>query len=148
MDEGASEAFKIFLDNEGKMPSYIGLRQELEKRFQLKEIPDHQTNAKNIKNLMFKSRVLKRDYDDGKISLVNMVKSGADLLLILRQSIVKCILDNIQDEPDVDEISSILYGSHTHVQDAKRLVQEYNDMAKSEYNGVATPCSSNDTSGK
>jgi hypothetical protein len=124
MVEVASEAVAVFSDNAGKMPSLIALRQELEKRFLAKNVPDPVGNARKIKNLMYASRVLKRDYD-GKIGLDNSIRGAAELLKVLRQAIVKCIMDNLQGEPDVNEMAVILFGCETSVEDARSLVREY-----------------------
>ena len=125
MEIGASETLAIFAENQGNVPSYISFREELTKRFRARNIANPETNARDFKNMLFKSWVFKRDLVDMKISLVNDFRTKADLLLYLRQYIVKRILDNIQGQPDVCEISSILYGDKTHTQETNELVQEY-----------------------
>jgi uncharacterized LabA/DUF88 family protein len=134
--EAASEATAIFKDNGGKMPSYIALRQELERRLQVNNVPDHVGSARKTKNLMYESRALKRDYD-GKIGLDNSIRGAADLLKCIRRAIVKCIMDNIQDEPDVDEIAAILFGCESYVEEARALVREYAENEKSADEGEA-----------
>jgi hypothetical protein len=125
MELGTTETFSIFSENGGKMPSYKAYKEELVKRFRDKNIPSPETNAWKFKNLLYKSYVFKRDLDSEGISLFNKIKSGQDLFIILRQSIVKQIIDNIQDQPDVIEFSTILYGDECHLQEADALIREY-----------------------
>jgi hypothetical protein len=128
MESGASDTLSIFSDNDGKVHSYIAFKEELAKRFQVKNIPNPEINARNFKNLLFKFWVFKRDLDDMRISLVNKFTTGTDLLLYLRQSIVKLILDNIQGHPDIHELSTILYGNGSYIQETNELIQEYNKV--------------------
>ena len=137
MAEGAREAVAIFRENGGKMQSYIALRQELERRFQQNNVSDPVGSARKIKNLMYESSSLKRDYSDGKIGLDNAIRDEGDILRLIRRAIVKCIMDNIQDEPDVDEIAAILFGGESYVEDARVLVQEYEKNEKNEDDGEA-----------
>lgn len=124
LEPGSVEAIAVFNDNGGKMASLIALRQELERRFQANGVPDHVANARKVKDLMFASKMLKRD-SDGKIGLDGSIKGAADLVRVIRQSMVKCVMDNIQGEPDADELGGILFGCETRHEDVRALVLEY-----------------------
>jgi uncharacterized LabA/DUF88 family protein len=129
MEIGASETIGIFADNKGQIPSYAAFREELAKRLRVRGILNPEANARDFKNMLFKSWVFKRDLDNTRISLVNDFKTGTDLLLYLRQYVVKRILDNIQGPPDVAELSAILYGDGSHIQETNELIQEYNKVS-------------------
>lgn len=147
MEAGTSETFSIFADNGGKMPSFKAYKEELLKRFEVRDIPDPATNARKLKNLLYKSYVFKGEWGNDEISLFNKIKSGDDLLLILRQSIVKQIVDNIQDQIDINELSTLLYGNDSHIKETNALVQEYTKIEKIDNNGAPINSSGQQISG-
>jgi uncharacterized LabA/DUF88 family protein len=138
LEVGTSETFNIFADNGGKMHSYKAYKDELQKRFEAKGIPTPATNAWKVKNLLYKSYVFKGEWGNEEISLFNKIKSGEDLLLILRQSIVKQVVDNIQDQPDIHELSTLLYGNDSHIKETNALIEEYTKIEKIDSNGALT----------
>ncbi len=124
MESGIREAFDIF-SQKGEVGSYMEFKNELMQRLHEKGLSITDTDASKLKAILFKVFAFRLAPDRNGISLSDNIRSAEDLLLLVRQTLVKRIFNNIDGEVDSNELSMLLYGDEGHMEEVENLIKAY-----------------------
>lgn len=124
IEAGTRETFNIFAEK-GFVDSYEQYKDELVRRLSETGLAITEIDASKIKALIYKTFAFRLDAENSRITLSPDITSSDDLVRLYRKTIVKRILDNIEDEPDLGQLSEILFGDDGHREEADELAREY-----------------------
>lgn len=124
LETGAVETYAIFLERGNQMGSYAEYKSELLRRLRTNGMTVTDADASKLKTLCYKAFVFNIDFEHGGISLSDKITSADALVHLLRYTITKRILDNIQGDPDSDQLSDLLFGEPRD-REVATLVEEY-----------------------
>lgn len=130
MEAGARETFSIFTKT-GVVESYEVYKNELLQRLTESKYIVTETDVSKIKALLYKTFAFCLDHEHNGIALSSNVSSADSLLLTLRRTITKRILDNIEDPPDLAQLSQMLYGDTSHSEEIKLLIHDCSSSEQS-----------------
>ena len=124
MNTGVIETWNLFAE-QGELKSYAEFKDELGKRLHKKSIKTSESDLSKIKALLYKTFAFKISPEDKRIGLNPYFTSSDNLLVKVHWTLFKRIMDNIDEDPDIVEISNIPYGDRNKVNMVKKLVEHY-----------------------
>jgi hypothetical protein len=124
MEMGARETYAIFQEMGNVVGSYASYKDELFRRLQAKGVTVTDVDVSKLKAILYKAFAFRLNFEHGGISLVDKIASAADLVHLLRYTIVKRVLDNIQGKPDVTQLSELLH-EQPNLAETNALVEAY-----------------------
>ena len=126
---GIDETFNLFQE-EGSLASYADYRDRLLQRLKNRKADTTESDAAKIKDILFKVFPFYLDKKAQRISLCSDITSPEILFEKVAKMLVKRILDNIADEPDLRELSKMIFGDENCSDQANALIQGYYDTQR------------------
>lgn len=106
---GIREAFALFAEH-GEISGYPLFREKLDERLKAKGIEATSKDLNNIQQVLFRTFCFKLNYERQTLSIQPEVVS-ADMLWVRAVSyLVKRITDNLEEPPDYEAMSELLFG--------------------------------------
>jgi hypothetical protein len=124
MNAGILETWNLFSEV-GHVKSYAVFKDALGRRLQDKGYQASDTDISKIKAILYKAFVFKLVPEGNGLCLNPQFTSPDDLLRKIHATLVKRILDNIDEDIDLGELATILYGDSNDLDQIKDMVNRY-----------------------
>jgi hypothetical protein len=105
------------------LPTSNNFKESLATRLRARQLAVDGAQIKRLLNVLFRRCLLKLESQPPSVRLVAEIQSSAELRTVLRQSLARRILDNLQESPDPSKLAETLFGAgREHVDDARALI--------------------------
>lgn len=127
LEAGALDTVALFTEAGGALPTFEDYKEKLLERLRARGLEVQEADVSKFKGLLYKVYAFKLGAQRDGIALTPKIVSGEDLLEMLRWAILKRVLDNIQGQPDMEELARLLFCEDPKQEKTSALVQRYLD---------------------